>query len=175
MGKTSGAQRGMTLVELLVAMTVTVTIALGLGGLAFAGYKVIDQTTSKLDQVLGFEPGNLIAYALEKDGLLYHKPCSSSTDQLGFCLPDGTTAAVYSVQEGNNGGQVVRTGLLPADLGSQVVAQGPNPSFGKVTCAGPGRASILVNGLTFRDAFGLARPFPSFLNVVFPVPRSDCP
>ena len=79
----------MTLVELLMAMTVTSIVLLGITGVLTVGYRVANVWTQKISEA---QTENQIAGWLDQD-LHRYVPCSAQqSTELDLCLPHQATA-----------------------------------------------------------------------------------
>jgi prepilin-type N-terminal cleavage/methylation domain-containing protein len=78
------SQRGMTIVELLVAMVVTAIVLIGLTGVL---YHVTGRYQAWIDQVNTASTGVSLAAALQADSHRYLM-CAVSRYELDFCLPN---------------------------------------------------------------------------------------
>ena len=88
-------QRGMTLVELLVAMTVTSMVLLGISGALVVGYHAADRWSQKISEA---QTANQLAGWLDQD-LHRYIPCSpQGATELDLCLPHPATAQDYMVR-----------------------------------------------------------------------------
>lgn len=87
-------QRGMTLVELLVAMAVTSVVLVGLTGVL---YTVNNRYQQWADRVNTASVGTSLAAALEADsGHFGVCQRTISAPELDFCLPNGSTSSLLS-------------------------------------------------------------------------------
>jgi prepilin-type N-terminal cleavage/methylation domain-containing protein len=76
-------QRGMTLVELLMAMTVTAIVLLGISGALMVGYHVAALWGQKISEA---QTANQLSGWLDQD-LHRYVPCSPQGGELDLCLP----------------------------------------------------------------------------------------
>lgn len=83
-------QRGMTLVELLVAMAVTAVVLVGLTGTLFTATSWYEYWADRLDDA---STGAALASALQQDSERY-PPCLVSRTQISFCLAASETPTV---------------------------------------------------------------------------------
>jgi prepilin-type N-terminal cleavage/methylation domain-containing protein len=94
-------QRGMTLVELLVAMTVTSIVLVGITGVLVAGYHAADQWGQKISEA---QTANQLAGRLDQD-LHRYVPCKGSGgDHLDLCLPGDVSHATVTYVTSPPGG-----------------------------------------------------------------------
>jgi prepilin-type N-terminal cleavage/methylation domain-containing protein len=89
------SQSGMTLVELLVAMSVMTIVLVGATGVLF---RVSDRFQSWQDRIADASAGSALAAAIQADSHRY-VVCGVTQTTLRFCLPSaGSTEVTYTVQ-----------------------------------------------------------------------------
>jgi prepilin-type N-terminal cleavage/methylation domain-containing protein len=175
-------QRGMTLVELLVAMTVTSIVLLGITGVLVVGSHAAGLWGQKISEA---QTANQLAGWLEQD-LHRYVPCSSPGGKLDLCLPDAqlktplSVAVRYttSVPAGGCPCTVDRTDMqtLTRSLVTRDLVRAP--TF-RPTCASGGGTEIgfvEIDGLVYKPAGQAPAPLtaPPPLLLYFRAPLGTC-
>lgn len=170
----------MTLVELLVAITVTTIVLTGLSGVL---YDVTGRYQGWADQVTGASTGMAIAAALQADSHRYVvcQP-TNGAPELDFCLPaTGTRVVTYVVSSSGPPWSIVRT-QLPAGPGVLMATSQltPPPVFTRSDChLGPGTVSGHIHIYDYRADARSGESFSVYYHAPLPppalLPQFGCP
>jgi prepilin-type N-terminal cleavage/methylation domain-containing protein len=173
-------QHGMTLVELLVAMTVTSIVLVGITGVLAAGYHAAGQWGQKITEA---QTENQLAGWLAQD-LHRYAPCTGTGGgELDLCLPADRSNRVVTYTTGLSGNScpcvVFRTdvarktrSVITRDLAEQ-------PNF-VLACAFSNSVStgyVEIQHLVYRPAGQAPAPMasPPGLVLYFRAPGGSCP
>jgi prepilin-type N-terminal cleavage/methylation domain-containing protein len=174
-------QEGMTLVELLVAMTITSIVLLGISGVLVAGFHAANQWSQKISEA---QTENQLAGWLDQD-LHRYVPCTAAGGrQLDLCLPAATSSpSVRYATSGQGGGcpcAIVRTDLatgrqsvVTRDLVTAPIFQ---LACSTSTANGVDTGSVEVQSLVYRPNSQAPAPSsqPPALVLYFRAPRGGC-
>jgi len=143
-------QRGMTLVELLVAMAVTSLVLVGLTGILYDVTRFYQGWSDRLDDA---STGSAVAAALQRDSE-HSIPCHTTDDHvqvLTFCIPGtSTVTATYTIRADGATWSVVRQGA-PGGITVLLARSVPRqPSFWSQCIPGPGTISGHIHVYNFR-------------------------
>lgn len=146
-------QRGLTLVELLVAMAITSVILVAIAGVTQAGQQVEARWANAIANA---QTANRLASWLERDSHRY-TPCYVAPDQLELCLA-GTQMVSYQWSAGD----IVRTD--DSTGASVVLVRGvPQPGFDYQVNCGP---AVDTETITVAS--------PTLQQIPFPAPWGAC-
>lgn len=165
-------QRGMTLVELLVAMAITTVVLVGVTGVLF---NVTSRYEKWTDRISDASQGSALAAAIQADSHRY--VVCHSTDHvpnLDLCVPNTSTPAVtYTVDSSGPPYAILRT----QNGKSVLMARGfhGQPVFWS-ECrldSGAGTVSGHIHVYGYREIHGSAQNFSIYYHA--PVPQGGCP
>lgn len=162
------SQRGTTLIELVVAISVTAVVIVGMAGIVFAANQV---TRVWGQRTYLAEAAALLPNRLQADAHAY-VPCKGSPDgaELHLCLPDGEEAVVYAAS-GNCPCEVTRTDHL-AGTRESVTRNLVEPPLFQTSCAAAGPVAAGRITMTIHYGGDLAAQPP--LVVPFRAPLGGC-
>ena len=178
-----GDQRGMTLVELLMAMTVTSIIFLGITGVLMVGYHGAALWGQKITEA---QSVNQVTGWLDQDMHRYVPCAQQAAGQLDLCLANqaGTSAVVTYTTSSSSGGGCPCTmfrndGVSGARfvVTRDLVAQ---PTF-STSCSNSATGSqtgyVRVDGLEYEPSSQAPAPAatPPSMIVYFRAPLGSCP
>jgi prepilin-type N-terminal cleavage/methylation domain-containing protein len=175
-------QRGMTLVELLVAMTVTSIVLLGITGVLVVGSHAADLWGQKISEA---QTANQLAGWLDQD-LHRYVPCSPSGGELDLCLPNApsktpSNAAVkYTTSVPGSGCpcNLERTDVQTQARSLVTRALVRSPSFSSKCTSGGGAeiGFVEIDGLQYQPAGQAPAPVatPPPLLLYFRAPLGSC-
>ena len=164
-------QRGMTLVELLVAMAVTAVVLVGLTGALYDVTGWYQYWANRLDDA---STGAALASALQQDSERY-PPCHTSRSQISFCIPGSETAAVtYTISPAGSTYAIYRQ----TQPGGPVILMARNATsstwFWSDCYPAPGTVSGHVHVYAFRSDGRSIENFSVYYHSPIP-PNGSCP
>jgi prepilin-type N-terminal cleavage/methylation domain-containing protein len=165
-------QRGMTVVEVLVAMAVTAVVLVGLTGVLSDVTGYYQDWADRLDDA---STGAAVASAIQQDSERYI-PCHTTSRRLDFCVPgSNSTAATYAISPDGSAYSILRQSL---PNGSTVLmARGATAAtwFWSECILGPGTVSGHVHVYQFRgDTQTKLENFSVYYHAPIP-PGGSCP
>jgi prepilin-type N-terminal cleavage/methylation domain-containing protein len=164
-------QRGMTLVELLIAMAVTAVVLVGLTGTLFTATTWYQYWADRLDDA---STGAALASALQQDSERY-PPCQTSRTSVSFCLAGSETPAVTYTLSPSGGSYAIYRQSVPGGPVILMARGATNATYFTSDCfpAG-GTLSGHVHVYQFRSDMRSIENFSVYYHAP-PGPNGNCP